>query len=120
MSHSETVKHSLVALEETKEMMKASGEVTLTADQKYGVVLHLIKELREKKNEASAKLSPTLTVTSPEGTVVFFTGNVDYKQNKHLKAGLELEIKDVLRKPIATDCKQMVVVNNELSKKMSN
>ena len=84
-------------------MWKASGTVTVDSDKEYHVQAQVDKDIKDRK-DFSAKLKPSLLVTSPDGTLLSVMGGLDYRQNKMLKTNLVVDMKDVLKKPVSLDC----------------
>ena len=87
----------------TKKEYKMSAAVTVDGDKEYAIQAQLDKDIKDRK-DFSAKLKPTLLVTSPDGTVLSVIGGLDYKQNKQFKTNVVVDMKDVLKKPISFDC----------------
>ena len=89
-------------MQQTKKTYKANVAVTVDSDKEYTIQAQLDKDIRDRK-DFSAKLKPTLLVTSPDGTLLSVMGGLDYRQNKLLKTNVVVDMKDVLRKPISFD-----------------
>lgn len=93
-----------LAAENGKKSTKGSGTLTLDTVNEYAVNFDLDKDIRDSKKGYSAKLKPSLTVTSPQGKLLSLGTEVEYREDKLLSISkFELEIKDVLEKPISMD-----------------
>ncbi|XP_041360319.1 uncharacterized protein LOC121376501 [Gigantopelta aegis] len=77
-----------------------TGSIMLRPQQEYSIAANVLHKKSGKRNP-QLKLIPTLSIKSPEFTLLSVAGTVDFKKNKSLKTNIIINVDKYLKKAIS-------------------